>query len=120
MPSISIPSTNDVINGANNAFNKGKDLASDAYDKGKDIASSVYDKGKDIASDAYDKMTDKYYDNRPEDLDPDVDKSFAEIMSNYGLYTEEYEVITDDGYILKLFRIYNPSLYKKESPVVFL
>ena len=65
-------------------------------------------------------MTDEYFNDRPKDLDSDVDKSIAEIMSNYGLHTEEYEVITDDGYILKLFRIYNPSLYKKESPVVFL
>ncbi len=33
---------------------------------------------------------DEHIKNRPKDLDPDVDRSIAEIMSNQGLHTEEY------------------------------
>ena len=51
----------------------------------------------------------------------DANKTFAEMADEYGFKSEEHEVITDDGYILKVLRI--PGLKNDNSinkPPVFM
>ena len=38
-------------------------------------------------------------------VDPDVDLTFAELVTKYGFVSEEHEVTTQDGYVLKMFRV---------------
>ena len=40
-----------------------------------------------------------------ESLDPDAFKTLRELCNKYGFLTNEYQVVTEDGYILGLYRI---------------
>ena len=37
--------------------------------------------------------------------DPDVDLTFAQLVTKYGFVSEEHDVTTQDGYVLKMFRV---------------
>jgi hypothetical protein len=45
------------------------------------------------------------YSNSTPDSDPDISKTFQQIVQENGFAFEEHQVTTDDGYILKVFRI---------------
>lgn len=54
--------------------------------------------------------------------DPDFRRSFKEIVNENGFIFEKYDVVTEDGYILSLFRIVANStkIDDKNKPVAFL
>lgn len=56
-------------------------------------------------------------------IDNDANKSVKEIVEENGWVYEEYDVVTDDGYILTIYRIpgsHSESLPYKKKPVVLL
>ena len=46
--------------------------------------------------------------------------SFEQIVINAGYLFEEHTVTTDDGYILKVFRIRNPERVKSPAGAILL
>jgi len=38
-------------------------------------------------------------------VDPDVNLTFAQLVTKYGCVSEEHDVTTEDGYVLKMFRV---------------
>ena len=46
--------------------------------------------------------------------------TFEEIAALNEMHFESHETVTQDGYIISLFRIYDPKHYKKGNPAVFL
>ena len=55
-----------------------------------------------------------------EKKDPDANRSFQEIVEENGFQFSTNQVITDDGYILNVFRITQSGFTKPGAPVVFL
>ena len=57
--------------------------------------------------------------NLYEGKDPDFNRSFQEIVNNAGFFFEDHQVVTEDGYILDVFRIKTQD-GKTGKPAVFL
>ena len=51
--------------------------------------------------------------------DPKIHMSIGEIVSADGLKFESHFVVTEDGYVLNIHRIYQPDLDLAKKPVVF-
>ena len=55
------------------------------------------------------------------DRDADFGKTFEEIVVENGFFFESHQVVTDDGYILNMFRIKSQQEeYETHRPAVFL
>ena len=52
--------------------------------------------------------------------DPDMDRSFTQIVAENKMDMEIHPVVTADGYILDVYRIKDPVNTKPGAPVVFL
>lgn len=46
--------------------------------------------------------------------------NFTELTTKYGYSTEEHTAVTDDGYLLKIFRVQGKNCEKKKPPVVLM
>ena len=55
-------------------------------------------------------------------IDPDTFKTHEEIVTSNGFNFESHEVITEDGYILNIFRLYSDRTddNQKSHPAVFM
>ena len=49
-----------------------------------------------------------------------MDKTFTQIVAENNMDMEIHPVVTEDGYILNVYRIKDPANYKQGAPVVFL
>jgi len=46
--------------------------------------------------------------------------SFQEVVENKGFDIKEYEVRTEDGYLLKVFRIRDKTIIGKDAKAIFM
>ena len=51
---------------------------------------------------------------------PEISMTFEQIAALNEMHFESHETVTQDGYIVSLFRIYDPKHYKVGNPAVFL
>jgi len=49
-----------------------------------------------------------------------TDMSFQEVVENKGFDIKEYEVRTEDGYLLKVFRIRDKTIIGKDAKAIFM